>query len=564
LRKTVNKYQEPSTFGLGFAKRLAARRSGSSSTDSGQLISLPSMALIQFLLGGPWVLAALLAVALVAWKPINSKIRRKGVPLPPGPKAEPIIGHLRVVPEYAPEYAYEKWAKEYGSDVLYFNVLGQDIVVLNSVKSAVDLLDKRGANYCDRPRFVLFEVMGWGRTLTFLRWGPAFRMHRKILQKSFQKSNVVQYRPLQEKETLVFLQGLVRQPENWETLLRRFATAIVMSIGFGVEIRSDDDRYIQMAVDASYALGHGGAPAGTLVDFFPFFKSFPSWLLRNRALKFARDWRWAIRQIHDAPYEAVTGAKAQSELQTRSLIQTLLDQRMSQLEKGEPSEMTEDDIKGAAGAVYAAGQDTTWSAIVVFVLNMVLHPEIQAKAQAVIDSVVGTDRLPTFEDRAQLPYIDFIVQETLRWCPVSPVGVPHRSLQDDVYNGMFIPRGSFVYANAWAMTHDEDVYHEPKTFNPDRFMAAEDGGRGEPLPVGQFGFGRRICVGKHLAEASMWIVVASMLAAFNIEKPLGPDGKEFTPTVELTTGLTSHPKQFPCRIVPRNPKAAKLVLETSR
>lgn len=46
-------------------------------------------------------------------------------------------------------------------------------------------------------------------------------------------------------------------------------TAIVLGIGFGVPVKSDDDPYIQIATDASYALGHGGAPAGTPVDFFP-------------------------------------------------------------------------------------------------------------------------------------------------------------------------------------------------------------------------------------------------------------------------------------------------------
>ena len=50
----------------------------------------------------------------------------------------------------------------------------------------------------------------------------------------------------------------------------RFATAIVLGIGFGVTIKDDNDPYIQMATDASYALGHCGAPAGTLTDFFPF------------------------------------------------------------------------------------------------------------------------------------------------------------------------------------------------------------------------------------------------------------------------------------------------------
>ncbi|KAL3293198.1 cytochrome p450 [Colletotrichum asianum] len=510
------------------------------------------MALIQFVTVHSTRLFAILliaAAALALHKLITRRgsAKRRNLRLPPGPPGEPILGHLRVIPTDNPEYAYAAWSKEYNSDVLYFNVLGQDVVVLNSVKAAVDLLDKRGANYCDRPRFVLFEEMGWKKTLTFLRWGPEFRMHRKILQKSFQKSNIQVYQDLQEREAKTLIEGILKQPEAWETALRRFATAIVMNIGFGVEVKSDNDPYIQMAIDASYALGHGGAPAGTLVDFFPFIKHLPDWLIRDRSLKFARDWRWAIRRIHDAPYAAVTAQKSPE----HSLIKILLDQRQTQLKSGF-SDLSEDDIKGAAGAVYAAGQDTTWSTLVVFVLNMVLHPEIQEKAQRMIDEVVGDKRLPTFEDRPKLPYIDCIVQETLRWCPVSPIGVPHRSLQDDVYEGMFIPKGSLVYANARAMTHDEHTYSDPESFNPNRYIPVEQGGFGEPFPTGQFGFGRRICVGKHLAEASVWIVVASMLATVSIEKATGPGGGKIVPRVELTNGLTSHPKQFECQIVPRN------------
>lgn len=79
-------------------------------------------------------------------------------PLPPSPPGEPILGHLRVIPAVGPEHRYIEWSREYSSDILYFNVLGRPIIVLNSVKAAHDLLDKRGANYASRPRFVLFEV----------------------------------------------------------------------------------------------------------------------------------------------------------------------------------------------------------------------------------------------------------------------------------------------------------------------------------------------------------------------------------------------------------------------
>ncbi|OLN87232.1 Cytochrome P450 2D26 [Colletotrichum chlorophyti] len=248
----------------------------------------------------------------------------------------------------------------------------QHVVVLNSVRAAVDLLDKRGANYCDRPRFVLYEEMGWRKTLNFLQWGPEFRMHRRILQKSFSKTSVQIYHDLQEREAGILLGGIMKEPEAWETALRRFATAVVMKIGFGVSVETDGDPYIKIAEDASYALGHGGAPAGTLVDFFPFAKHLPNWLVRDRSLKFARDWRWAIRRLHDDPYAAAVTQKAPP----YSLVKSLLDQRQEQRKYG-ASELLEEDIKGAAGAVFAAGQDMTWATLLVFVLCMVLHPEIQ-------------------------------------------------------------------------------------------------------------------------------------------------------------------------------------------
>jgi cytochrome P450 len=342
------------------------------------------------------------------------------------------------------------------------------------------------------------------------------------------------------------LGGIAADSTNWENVVRRFATAVVLGIGFGLNIHSADDPFIEVARDASYALAHGGAPAGTPVDFFPFLRWLPS-KLHDRSLKFAKQWKWAIVNLHDKPFDAVM----QSRDRGPSLISTLLEQGAAQIAKGEKPEMDVDDIKGAAGAVYAAGQDTTWATLMVFILNMVLHPEVQLKAQEILDRVVGKARLPTFEDRPHLRYINYVVQETLRWCPVSPVGVPHRSFTDDTYQGYFIPAGSYVFANARAMTHDEGTYRDPDSFDPDRYIPVSEGGRGEPIPVGHFGFGRRICVGQHLAEASVWIVVASMLSTINIRKAVDAQGREVTPDVDLTDGLTSHPKTFRCRKEPR-------------
>ena len=80
---------------------------------------------------------------------------------------------------------------------------------------------------------------------------------------------------------------------------------------------------------------------------------------------------------------------------------------------------------------------------------MVMHPDMQRKAQEELDRVVGGDRMPTFEDRDSLPYLNALLKEVLRWHPVAPLAAPHRSTTDDEYNGYFIPAGTIVYPNLW-------------------------------------------------------------------------------------------------------------------
>lgn len=129
--------------------------------------------------------------------------------------------------------------------------------------------------------------------------------------------------------------------------------------------------------------------------------------------------------------------------------------------------------------------------MMLLVLYLMQNSDAQRKAQDEVDRVVGGERLPTWDDIANLPYTNLILQETYRMNPLSSLGIPHASVADDVYNGMFIPKGTVIYPNVWAMTHDESVYAEPFRFWPERYLSKEQGGNGEPLPVGNFGFGRR-------------------------------------------------------------------------
>jgi cytochrome P450 len=80
---------------------------------------------------------------------------------------------------------------------------------------------------------------------------------------------------------------------------------------------------------------------------------------------------------------------------------------------------------------------------------MCQNAAVQRRAQEELDLHVGSQRLPTFEDRESLVYIEALIKEVLRWAPVVPLSIPHRNTQEDEYEGMKIPKGSMIIANVW-------------------------------------------------------------------------------------------------------------------
>ncbi|KAI1261966.1 putative O-methylsterigmatocystin oxidoreductase [Xylariaceae sp. FL1019] len=513
-------------------------------------------------------LVAAFAIIITIW--LRATRHRSKLPLPPGPPGEPLIGHLRVIPAQRPEYQYARWAKEYGSDILHFNVLGRSIIVLNSVESAQDLLNKRGANYADRPRFVLFEVMGWGVTLTFLRWSPQFKLHRKLLQSSFTQSACKAYRPIQVAEARRAARAIIADPDSWETLLRQFSTAVILRIGFGIEVQEKDDPYIKMTLDVEEATGQGGTPAGNIVDFFPILRYLPNGASRIsglfKQLAHARCTKQYIQRLHDAPWASVEPSiRAESSTPKPSFMHTQFGRYLDNEAAGKPNEATIEDLKGAAGAIAIAGGNTTWSTIIVCILGLLQSPAARAKTRAELEEVIGVDengdllRLPTFEDRPQLQYLENIIRETTRWQPLSPLGVPHATLADDEYKGYHIPAGSVVYPNVRAMSRDERHYSSPEEFLPERYMPVSEGGRGEPLPDGPFGFGRRNCVGEHLALSGVYMMMSTLLATMHVRCPIDKDGNDIRPNVTFSDGLSGVPDSFGCMITPRSVKMEKLL-----
>lgn len=390
---------------------------------------------------------------------IQRRSHGKLPPLPPSPPADPIIGHLRYIPTENPELKFTEWSKTYG-DVLYLKVPNRQIIVLNSAEAAADLLEKRSGNYSDRPEFPIFDLMGWGNAMPFLRYGKKFQENRQMFQEYLGNTKVAGYSDMQILQAKQLVIEFVEGKKDKEDILQKLGTAIVVRIGFGHDMfREADPVYDTLATKHKYTISHCGPVGATPVDLFPFLRFFPSWfpgtLYANRARSFVS----FVRKVHDYPVE-----KIRQQLEAGTAKSSFLQHHMNLLQQEGKDEIHEDFeiIKAAAGTIFAAGSDSLWSTLSVFLLAMVLHPECQVKAQEELDRVLGNplQRLPDFGDRQSLPFVNCIVQETYRWVAVTPLAVPHRASENDVYNGMFIPKGSIVSANVWAISRDERVYRD--------------------------------------------------------------------------------------------------------
>lgn len=80
---------------------------------------------------------------------------------------------------------------------------------------------------------------------------------------------------------------------------------------------------------------------------------------------------------------------------------------------------------------------------------MSLYPDVQKRAQAELDAVVGPNRLPDFEDGDRLVYVNALVREALRWQNVLPFAIPHTVVDDDEFRGYFVPAGTNIIPNVW-------------------------------------------------------------------------------------------------------------------
>jgi cytochrome P450 len=455
------------------------------------------------------------------------------------------------MPRIKPWLTFTEWGQKYG-DITHIEVLGRHIIVLNSVKTAMEMMDSKSTLYSDRPVLPMAgELVGWKDSLPFLPYGDRFRRQRKNFHRVIGSRTAVDvYNEIEEVETHRFLKRVLAKPDQLQEHVQHTAIAVVLRITHGYEVKEVDDPFVNLANRVTDHGSQATAPGAFMVDILPFLAKVPAWFPGAGFKLLAREWREILEEMVSAPHKLVKDQMVAG-IAPVSFTSNLL-------EGSDISAEEDHAVKWSAFSLYAGGADTTVSAIYSLFLAMTLFPDVQKKAQAEIDAVVGPDRLPSFADRDSLPYTEALVTEVLRWNVVFPTGFPHCVSEDDIHDGYYIPKGSMVIPNVWSMLNDPQTYANPTQFNPERFLA-KDGREPEMEPrTVCFGFGRRICPGLHLADASIWISTAMSLAVFDISKVV-ENGVEVTPEVDPLPGTSSHPKPFKCSIKPRSATALGLI-----
>ncbi|KAG8761790.1 hypothetical protein FRC11_013093 [Ceratobasidium sp. 423] len=311
-----------------------------------------------------------------------------------------------------------------------------------------------------------------------------------------------------------------------ESEIARMVGAIVLQSTYGYEATAVDDPMVEIAKAGMRGFSDASMPADFLVNVLPWLKYVPSWFPGAEWKRKAMIWGKAREDLVDIPFNWTKQQMAAGTARPSILNSILTDLANSEFELDRAEE--EDRVKWAVGSLYGGAMDTTTSSIMVFITAMARNPDVQAKAQEEVDAIIGDQRLPEMEDQDDLPYVSRLIKEVLRWRPVAPLGLPHACAEDNTYKGYSIPKGTVVMANTWAMCYNPEVYSDPESFNPDRFADPTT-----PDPPA-FGFGRRICPGQHFAEATLFLVIATMLSVFNIEPVKDKQGNTIVPEAKLT------------------------------
>ena len=508
------------------------------------------------------ILGVLVSVtaAVVAWLRRDQRLDTI-----PGPKGYPLIGVGYKLPPKAPA-AFRKWALEYGH-VFKIRVGWYNWVVINSPEAIREILERQAVVTSSKaPSPMGHDIVTGGKRMPTMPYGPLWRAQRSIVRQITTVPMTATFVPSQEFEAKQLLFDLATDNGNQRNFyqhMRRYAFSIIMTNTFGTRVKTLDHPDAKNAVRSQAILRETSRPGAFIVDEVPPLTHLPTWLQPGQ--KAAKD---AAKQVLDIKMglwrrleKQVTSGKA-----PHCYAREIFENRDSWYSQG----LSEEDLAWVAGGLVEAGFETSAATLNSLVLHLAANQRVQNEAQKEFMRVVGPDRLPTFADMPNLPYLRGCVKEMLRMNPILAPGIRHFAEEDVVYKDHVIPKGTVLLANTAFLHYDPHRFKDPFDFMPERYhghnlYSSDYAAMSDPTKRDHFTFstGRRTCPGARLAENSLDIALAGLMWAFEIRPPLvnGVEAEmDLSDNAYLDAGFTI-PKPFAARFLPRSEERLRIVKE---
>ncbi|XP_045201804.2 cytochrome P450 2C31-like [Mercenaria mercenaria] len=442
-----------------------------------------------------------------------------------GPKGFPLIGCVREVNEDNICFKLTEFAETFG-DIFRFKMFSDNLVVLNSQemiqKAFAD--DKYKRHFNDRARMFYGEYFRFhNQSLGFVTEG--FGMFHKVARQQFVKAVHTYGSGLMDLERNVMkeMNLLVNRIENMPNMtfqcmdLFKRSLSNIVSLVLSGELINDNDPDID--IFWRHVRGNDfflSSATNSIMTSFPFLRFLPG--------KYGDEYRnckQANEKIRQKYFYKLKNTYIPGKC--RGLVDHYIEEQRKEMAVGGEIFFTDERIIAQIIEIVDAGISTTWSFLTNSMLVLLNHPEIQAKIQAEIDTVIGKERSPTYSDRNNCHYLRAFEMEIHRYLTIAPFLVPHLCKDHVEFCGYDIEPKSLILANIWYVHHDKEVWGDPWTVRPERFLDEQ----GELLPrehklcksVLAFGYGQRQCTGAMFAKTRAFLYMATLLQRWSFEFP---------------------------------------------
>ncbi|KAL2512620.1 Cytochrome [Abeliophyllum distichum] len=476
----------------------------------------------------------------------NSRRRRSGK-LPPGPYPFPIIGNILQIGRH-PHRSLTKLAKIYGP-IMYLKLGSIDTIVVSSPKIAKEVLQKHDHLLSSRRIPAAAEVHDHStKSMLWLPVADQWRILRKISKEQVFSVPRLEASQGLRQEKLQNLCDFVHECSINHQLVDIGKAAFIASLnlmsatlfsGDGAQYNSDSAQELKETIVGMAKI----LATPNFSDFFPVLKSIDPQRIKHESKRYFGK---AYSILDDMINQRLKlSAESLDSVVKNDFLQALLD-----YSRNNSSEFPIDNIKHLLLDLFAGGTEAAATTVVWIMTELVRNPDKMSKARNELWDVIGRNNKVKESDISRLPYLQSVIKETFRYHPTGPLLVPHKADVDTEINGYIVPKDSQIFVNIWAMGRDPNIWSNPNSFEPERFLKREIDIKGQDFDLIPFGSGRRICPGLPLATRMLPLMVATMIHNFDwkLEGEMKPEEVDISEKFGVALEKAVPLKAFPIKL----------------